>query len=362
METLLQNPTVRGALYVLLAIGIFSALIMIHEFGHYLTARLCGVTVHEFALGMGPQIFSRVSKKSGIRYSLRLFLIGGYVSMDGEDGESENPNAFCNKSVWKRILIVVAGAGMNILLGFIAMFILTTTTMLSNQGGLLPTNVIAEFDEGATSNQMGEAGLMVGDRIIAVNGVPVFTGYDLIYEITNGAYEPVDMVVVRNDHFYRLEDVKFPTTEESGVVFGSYDFKVYGKAPNIFNLCFYSVNRSMSTVKMVYDSLFDLLRGRYGAEAVSGPVGTTQVIGQAAQAGGATLLYLVAVITINLGVFNLLPVPALDGGRLLFLIIELFRRKPINRNLEGYVHFIGILILFALMALISIKDIIGLFK
>lgn len=362
METLLQNPTVRGALYVLLAIGIFSALIMIHEFGHYLTARLCGVTVHEFALGMGPQIFSRVSKKSGIRYSLRLFLIGGYVSMDGEDGESENPNAFCNKSVWKRILIVVAGAGMNILLGFIAMFILTTSTVLSNQGGLLPTNVIAEFDEGATSNQMGEAGLMVGDRIIAVNGVPVFTGYDLIYEITNGAYEPVDMVVVRNDHFYRLEDVKFPTTEESGVVFGSYDFKVYGKAPNIFNLCFYSVNRSMSTVKMVYDSLFDLLRGRYGAEAVSGPVGTTQVIGQAAQAGGATLLYLVAVITINLGVFNLLPVPALDGGRLLFLIIELFRRKPINRNLEGYVHFIGILVLFALMALISIKDIIGLFK
>ncbi len=362
METLLQNPTVRGALYVLLAIGIFSALIMIHEFGHYLTARLCGVTVHEFALGMGPQIFSRVSKKSGIRYSLRLFLIGGYVSMDGEDGESENPNAFCNKSVWKRILIVVAGAGMNILLGFIAMFILTTTTVLSNQGGLLPTNVIAEFDEGATSNQMGEAGLMVGDRIIAVNGVPVFTGYDLIYEITNGAYEPVDMVVVRNDHFYRLEDVKFPTTEESGVVFGSYDFKVYGKAPNIFNLCFYSVNRSMSTVKMVYDSLFDLLRGRYGAEAVSGPVGTTQVIGEAAQAGGATLLYLVAVITINLGVFNLLPVPALDGGRLLFLIIELFRRKPINRNLEGYVHFIGILVLFALMALISIKDIIGLFK
>ncbi len=362
METLLQNPTVRGALYVLLAIGIFSALIMIHEFGHYLTARLCGVTVHEFALGMGPQIFSRVSKKSGIRYSLRLFLIGGYVSMDGEDGESENPNAFCNKSVWKRILIVVAGAGMNILLGFIAMFILTTTTVLSNQGGLLPTNVIAEFDEGATSNQMGEAGLMVGDRIIAVNGVPVFTGYDLIYEITNGAYEPVDMIVVRNDHFYRLEDVKFPTTEESGVVFGSYDFKVYGKAPNIFNLCFYSVNRSMSTVKMVYDSLFDLLRGRYGAEAFSGPVGTTQVIGQAAQAGGATLLYLVAVITINLGVFNLLPVPALDGGRLLFLIIELFRRKPINRNLEGYVHFIGILVLFALMALISIKDIIGLFK
>lgn len=361
METLFENSAIKGALYVILAIGIFSALIMIHEFGHYLTARLCGVTVREFALGMGPQIFSRVSKKTGIRYSVRLLLIGGYVSMDGEDGDSENPNAFCNKSIWKRILIIVAGAAMNILLGFIAMFILTTTTVLSAEGGLLPTNVVAEFQENATSNQAGEFGLKENDRIIMVNGVPVFTGYDLIYEITNAAYKPVDMVIVRDDYFYKLEDVQFPTTEENGVVFGSYDFKVYGEAPNLFNLCFYSVNRSFSTVKMIYDSLFDLIRGRYGAEAVSGPVGTTQVIGEAAQAGATTLLYLIAVITINLGVFNLLPVPALDGGRLLFLIIELFRGKPINRNLEGYVHFIGILILFAIMALISIKDIIGLF-
>lgn len=361
METLFENSAIKGALYVILAVGIFSALIMIHEFGHYLTARLCGVTVREFALGMGPQIFSRVSKKTGIRYSVRLLLIGGYVSMDGEDGDSENPNAFCNKSIWKRILIVVAGAVMNILLGFIAMFILTTSTVLSADGGLLPTNVVAEFQENATSNQAGEFGLKENDRIIMINGVPVFTGYDLIYEITNAAYKPVDMVIVRDDYFYVLEDVQFPTTEENGVVFGSYDFKVYGEAPNLFNLCFYSVNRSFSTVKMIYDSLFDLIRGRYGVDAVSGPVGTTQVIGEAAQAGGATLLYLIAVITINLGVFNLLPVPALDGGRLLFLIIELFRGKPINRDLEGYVHFIGILILFAIMALISIKDIIGLF-
>ncbi len=361
MKALFETPAVRSALYVLLAIGIFSALIFIHELGHYLTARLCHVTVREFALGMGPQIFSRVSKKTGIRYSIRLFLIGGFVSMDGEDSGSDNPNAFCNKNIWQRILIIVAGAGMNILLGFIAMFILTTSTVMSTEGALLPTNVIAEFDENATSNQMGEYGLMEGDRVIVVNGVPVFTGYDLVYEITNAAYKPVDLVVVRDDYFYKLEDIKFPTTEDSGITFGSYDFKVYGKAPNIINLSLYSVNRSFSTVKMIYDSIFDLLRGRYGADAVSGPVGTTQVIGEAAQAGGATLLYLIAVITINLGVFNLLPVPALDGGRLMFLIIELFRGKPINRNLEGYVNFIGIILLLGLMALISIKDIIGLF-
>ncbi len=362
METLFAIPALKTVIYVLLAVGVFSALILVHEFGHYITARLCGVTVHEFALGMGPQVFSRVSKKSGIRYSIRLFLIGGYVSMDGEDGTSENPNAFCNKNIWKRILIIVAGAGMNILLGFVAMFILTTSTVMGTEGAMLPTNVIAEFNEGATSNQAGEHGLMVGDRVVTVNGFPVFSGYDLIYEITNSAYEPVDMIVIRNDNFVFLNDVQFPTTEESGVTFGSYDFKVYGKAPNILNLGLYSVNRATSTVKMVYDSLFDLLTGRYGAEAVSGPVGTTEIIGQAAQAGGATLLYLVAVITINLGVFNLLPVPALDGGRLLFLLIELFRGKPINRDFEGYVHFIGILVLFAFMALISVKDIIGLFS
>ena len=362
MEILFANPALKNAVYILLAVGVFGALIFVHELGHYITARLCSVTVHEFALGMGPQVFSCVSKKSGIRYSVRLFLIGGYVSMDGEDGTSENPNAFCTKNVWKRILIIVAGAGMNILLGFIAMFILTTSTIMGTEGALLPTNIIAEFAPDATSNTAGENSLMVGDKVVMVNGFPVFTGYDLIYEITNNAYEPVDMVVLRNNHFYSLNDVPFPTTEESGVTFGSYDFKVYGKSPNLFNIGLYSLNRSTSTVKMVYDSLFDLLTGRYGAEAVSGPVGTTEVIGEAAQAGGSTLLYLVAVITINLGVFNLLPVPALDGGRLLFLLIELFRGKPINRNLEGYVHFIGIIVLFVLMALISIKDIIGLFS
>ena len=362
METLFAIPALKTAVYILLAVGVFGALILVHEFGHYITARLCGVTVREFALGMGPQVFSRVSKKSGIRYSVRLFLIGGYVSMDGEDGTSENPNAFCNKNIWKRILIIVAGAGMNILLGFIAMFILTTSTVMATEGALLPTNVIAEFQENATSNQAGENGLMVGDRVVAVNGFPVFTGYDLIYEITNSAYEPVDLVVVRQDNFYFLKDVQFPTTEENGVSFGSYDFKVYGKSPNLLNLGLYSINRATSTVKMVYDSLFDLLTGRYGADAVSGPVGTTEVIGQAAQKGWETLLYLVAVITINLGAVNLLPVPALDGGRLLFLLIELFRGKPINRDLEGYVHFIGIIVLFALMALISVKDIIGLFS
>ena len=362
METLFATPIIKTAVYILLAVGIFSALILIHEFGHYLTARLCGVTVHEFALGMGPQVFSRVSKKSGIRYSIRLFLIGGYVSMDGEDGDSENPNAFCNKNVWQRILIIVAGAGMNILLGFIAMFILTTSTVAGTEGALLPTNVIAEFNQGATSNMQGENGLMVGDRVMTVGGFPVFTGYDLVYEITNSGYEPIDMGVVRDGKFVKLTGVQFPTTEEKGVIFGSYDFKVYGKNPNILNLCLYSLNRATSTIKMVYDSLFDLLTGRYGVDAVSGPVGTTEVIGQAAQKGSNTLLYLIAVITINLGVFNLLPVPALYGGRLLFLIIELIRGKPINRDLEGYVHFIGIIILFGLMALISIKDIIGLFS
>ena len=162
---------------ILIAILFFGLIVFFHELGHFTFAKLFKVKVNEFALGMGPQIFSRVSKKSGIRYSIRLFLIGGYVSMDGEDGDSENPNAFCNKNVWQRILIIVAGAGMNILLGFIAMFILTTSTVAGTEGALLPTNVIAEFNQGATSNMQGENGLMVGDRVMTVGGFPVFTGY-----------------------------------------------------------------------------------------------------------------------------------------------------------------------------------------
>jgi regulator of sigma E protease len=305
---------------------------------------------------MGPTIVSWRSKKYDTKYGLRLLPIGGFVSMEGEDDESESENAFGKKSVWKRMLIVAAGPVMNLLLGFLLM-----TVLVFSQEPLVGTT-IAEFTEEATSNQL----LQVGDEIVRVDGVRVHTGNDMVYEIMNQGYEPIEIEVIRDGKKMRLEGVTFPTMEDSGVTFGNYDFYVYAEPTNLPNLLKHAWFRSISTVKMVYDSLFGLLSGRYGMEAVSGPVGTGQVIGDAVEADRKNenshyLLYLCSLITINLGLFNLLPIPALDGGRLFFQLIELIRRKPINRKYEGYIHAAGMVLLLLFMVFITFKDIIKLF-
>ena len=338
-------------LNIVLMILVFGVLIFIHEFGHFMTARLCGVAVKEFAVGMGPTVFSWHSKKHATKYGLRLLPIGGFVSMVGEDEESEDENAFCNKSIWKRMLIVSAGPLMNLLLGFLLM-----TILVFSQGSLASTT-IAEFEPNAVSQQY----LQVGDEILRVDGTRVHTGNELVYEIMNQGYEPIDIQIRRNGEVMILEDVSFPSVEDSGATFGTYDFLLYAEETNLLNLLKHSFYRSTSTVKMVLDSLMGLLSGRFGMEAVSGPVGVTKVVGDAARVGFMNFLYIVIVLTINLGVFNLIPFPALDGGRFLFLIIEGIRRKPINRNVEAYINFVGIAILFAFMILVTIKDIFQLF-
>lgn len=339
-------------LYILLAIFIFGVLVMIHELGHFLMARAFGVGVNEFAIGMGPKIFSKSSKKTGTAYSVRALPIGGFCSMVGEDEESDRPEAFGNKKVWQRILIVCAGPLMNILLGFLLMILLVSTS------GRLAGTTIGKFDENATSPA---AGLRLDDRVISVNGVRVHTGNELVYEILNQGYEPLTLVVERNGEKVTLQNVTFPGMEMEGIRFGSRDFQVYGEKPTFSRVLKHSWFRSVSTVKMIYDQLFDLLRGRFGFNAVSGPVGITKEIGEAAKSGASTLLYLVIVITINLGVFNLLPIPALDGGRLLFLLVEAVLRRPVNKNVEGYIHFAGLMILLAIMIVVACKDVVGLF-
>ena len=339
-------------LNILLILLVFGVLIFIHEFGHFITARLCGVSVKEFAVGMGPTVFSWHSKKYGTKYGLRLLPIGGFVSMVGEDEESEDENAFCNKSIWKRMLIVASGPLMNLLLGFLLM-----TVLVFSQGTPASTT-IAEFSPNAVSQQQ----LQVGDEILRVGGTRVHTGNELVYEIMNQGYEPIDLQVKRNGETILLEDVSFPTMEDSGATFGTYDFLLYAEDTNFPNLMKHAFFRSVSTVKMVLDSLVGLLSGRFGMEAVSGPVGVTKVVGDAARVGFMNFLYIVTVLTINLGVFNLIPFPALDGGRFLFLIIEGIRRKPINRNVEAYINFVGIVILFAFMIFVTVKDIFHLFE
>ena len=273
--------------------------------------------------------------------------------MTGEDDESDNPDAFCNKSVWRRMLTILAGPLTNILVGIIGMLILVLAT------GQLGSTVIADFADEAKSS----AWLMAGDKIVAVDGVPVHTGNELVYEIMNSGYEPVDVTVVRDGKKITLEGVEFPTFTESEATFGETDFKLYAEQKNVGTVLKHAFFRSISTIKMIWDSIIDMIRGRYGIDAVSGPIGITGTVGTVVKSGGfLNLLYLFVVLAMNLGVVNLLPIPALDGGRFVFLLIEGIIGRPLNRKVESYVNGIGLLILMGLMVLVAFKDILTLIR
>jgi len=339
---------------IIIAILMFSLLIIIHELGHFVTARLCGVSINEFAVGMGPKIFSKVSHKSGIRYSLRLLPIGGFVSMVGEDEESDDENAFNKKPIHQRFIILAAGAIMNLLLGLIIMCVISVTT------SPIGSTTILRFQTDDALSQ--STGLMPGDEILEINGTNVYFANDLVYTIMREATEPVELTVRRNGEKIKLPDVAFPKISEQGVLFGAADFYVLARERTPGTVISYALSQSVWSVRMIWESFIDLITGRYGIEQMSGPVGVTTAIGEAAESGGVmNVLNLCALISINLGVFNLFPLPALDGGRLVFLLVELIRGKPLKPEYEGYVHFIGIVLLMMLMVFITYKDITKLF-
>ena len=456
-------------LSIIYAILIFGVLIFIHELGHFIVARLCGVKVLEFAIGMGPKLFSWKGKRKGTVYSLRAFPIGGFVNMLGENGmevvqgdngeEKDSPTmfrekpsddpedtrpvneewqeltpelakqAYCNQSVWRRILISIAGPAMNIILGILLMLVMVlvqgenaaATTVVAGfhvqytaeeaqygfepndhlysvngkrllsyaefeglvkeAGGKEITVTVQRLNEEGTNYDMidipvilGEGdlklftgslsngcGLMIEDEIIKVNSTRVHTYDELSYEIMNQGYKPLKLTILRNGEKLVLEDVVVPSREDQGIVFGELDFLIYREPEfNFVTVLKHTWFRSLSTVKMVYDSLFGLFSGRYGVEAVSGPVGITKVVGQAAKYGFVPVLNLIVIISINLGVMNLLPIPALDGGHIFIYLIEVVRRKPMKRELEGIINMVGLVLMLALAVLVAIKDIIAL--
>ncbi len=348
---------------IIAAIFIFGFLILVHEAGHYFVARRCGVAIEEFSIGMGPKLFRHTSKKTGTVFSIGALPIGGYVAMVGETEDSDAPDALSSKPVWQKILVVAAGAVVNLLVGFLIVMLIVG---ISASQGALASNTIAGFKEGATSVDYG---LLPGDEVVKVGSVTVHTGEELTYEITNQGSLPIDLTVIREGERIVLEDVCFPTIEDSGITFGNYDFYVLAERnPGFFKLIGISFYRSCSLVKMVWDSLVGLITGRFGVQTLSGPVGITAAVAQTiADSGWSALqvlnyaLYITAVISINLGVFNLIPFPALDGGRLLFLAIEAIRRKKINPELEARINFVGIALLMTLMFFVVCKDIISLF-
>lgn len=342
----------------LITVIVFGVLIFVHELGHFLAARIFGVKVNEFAIGMGPKLFSFRGKKSGTLYSLRLLPIGGYNSMEGENEESESEGAFCSKPVWQRMIIIVSGALMNILLGFIIMSIIVVTT--KNYA----SNVVDVFvkSEGMTEYPTEYGGLRSGDKIIKINGDRVHIADEVSYAIFNEGGKPVNVTVIRDGKKQVIENVQFPTATSGDVVYGMRNFYFKVEPKNFVNTVKHTFYGSINSIVQIFDSIKGIMSGRYGLKEVSGPIGVGEALGEAAGMGITTLLTLTVLLAMNLGVFNLLPIPALDGGRLVFLIIEAIRRKPIPRDVEAGINGVGMLVLLGLVVVVAFKDVFMIFN
>ena len=341
---------------ILVAVLFFGLIIFFHELGHFTFAKLFKVKVHEFAMGMGPTILK--FKKGETKYALRLLPIGGFVSMEGEDEESEVEGALCNKPAWQRFIIIAAGGVVNLIMGVIIVAIMLSQTELIG----LPE--IHSFHENSVSSQYG---LQVKDKIKKINGKNVYSEYDLSFLMTRDDDGVFDFVVEREGEKVTLEGVKFATQDNNGKLTIIYDFIIRGVEPTFLNVAKNAVKESVSIGRIVWISLLDLVTGQYGLSDLSGPIGTVTYIADAAETAKqetdySYLLAMLAMITINIGLFNLLPLPALDGGRLFFLLIEMIFRKPVPRKYEGWVHAIGLVLLLILMAVISFSDIWRLIK
>ncbi len=342
-----------GKWTILVAILFFGIIIMVHETGHFAFAKLFGVKVNEFSLGMGPKIFSR--KKGETAYSWRLFPIGGFVSMEGEDAESDDPRAFINKPCWQRIIIVAAGAIINILIGLLIILVVLAV----NSDELSGTNTVNYFisqSEGAHAEKVKESdGLRAGDTFRTIDGKHVFY-YEDIYYLASRDVDgdgKFSAVVLRDGKKVSVSGI--PTDILNTMI-------IVGTPTTPKTIVKDTFKESLTICRMVYLSLFDRITGKYSVKDVSGPIGVVDYVSQTAEASKqaqdySPLFKMMALITINIGIFNLLPIPALDGGRLLFLLIELIRRKPVNPKYEAMIHSIGIAVLLLLMVAISFKDI-----
>ena len=349
--------------YVLIAILAFGILILAHEFGHFITAKLSGVKVNEFSLFMGPAIWKK--QKGETLYALRCIPIGGYCAMEGEDGDSDDNRAFTKAKVWKRAVILVAGATMNFILGFLMILLFVVIGYEST----LPKSTIIGIEEGRPFAQH----LQVGDELYKINGRKVLVrGYEtyLLDRDPDGIH---DLVVIRDGEKVLLEDVEMKRTLEDGNGNLLYGFSVGGEEEkNLGNVLSYTWRECLNVGRLVWLSLGDLISGRESVKNVSGIVGVVDLVAdvgtQSATVGIGLLnvLYFFAVISVNLGVMNLLPIPALDGGRVVCLFVtaaaEKILRRKIDPKYEGYLNGFFMILLMALMLLITFKDVWTIFS
>ncbi len=337
---------------ILFAILFFGIIIALHEFGHFSTAKLFKIKVNEFSIGMGPAVFKR--QKGETLYALRILPIGGFVSLEGEDEASDDPRAFGNQKAWKRFIVIAAGAVLNIILGLVLIGIMLSIS------GYISTTVVSDVTENMYT---AETGVTVGDKIISIDGTRVYSARDLYYCLYRNNDGKFDIVLKRDGEKLEFSQMDVTYDMEQGYC----SFIVGSEKATVLNIIPGAVKETLSMTKMIWLSLIDMLRGNFGMDELSGPVGTIGIVADTASDAVSTadysmIFFMLAFITVNIGVVNLLPLPALDGGRLFFIFIEFIFRRPIPKKFEAIVHAAGLVLLLALMALITFNDIFNIIK
>ncbi|MCD8390774.1 MAG: site-2 protease family protein [Firmicutes bacterium] len=368
----------------------FLVMVSLHEFGHYIVGKLLNFKILEYSIGFGPKIFSKT--KGETAYSLRCIPLGGYCKFEGEEEESGDPRAFANQKVWKRMLVIVAGGFSNIVLGFVIFLILVPLT------SPFATNVV---DTVVENSYVADEGLQSGDEIIKIDGKRVSFYNDISLAASMFDKDTETTIVVKRGGekrtltFKPTEDVTTYIYTEDGIeveqsingiasetLFYAYgDEAVYDESKvgttetttryiigfrptsedvTIFNVWGEAYHQTKFVVKLVYQSLWQMITGKVGLDQMSGPVGIVQQVSESVHSGSQSYLYvlnLAALLTINLGLFNLLPIPALDGGKFFFMLVELIRRKPVPPEKEAVVHLIGMALLVIFVIFVSMSDI-----
>lgn len=324
------------------AVLIFCLLIFVHEFGHFVTAKMCGIKVNEFAIGMGPALFQK--QKGETLYSVRAIPIGGFCAMEGEDEDSEDERAFNNQPAWQRAIVLAAGSIMNLLTAIVLMIIIA---FYMGQA----TTTIDVVSEGSPAY---EAGIMAGDEVVKINDIDIEEWSDLQTIVGENDGDAVTFTVLRNGSQTDIEVIPEYDKEAGRSLVGV----TPTMARNPVKAVRTGVSNTWDMTVMMYDLIGQLFTGDVSAKELSGPVGIVYVVNDSAKMGLIYVVYLAALLSLNLAVINLLPFPALDGGRLLFLVIRKITGKRVTDEMEGKIHFIGIMLLFALMIYVTWNDII----
>lgn len=342
-------------IYFILILGI---VVLIHEFGHFIFAKKAGIYVYEFSIGMGPQLFKFHRKNDETEYSIRLLPIGGYVQMAGEDMEEEESDIpkekqMTNKKWYQRFLTIIAGILFNFLLAIVIFFIVGLVN-----GVPTDTTTVAEVTKNSAAL---EAGLQSGDVIKEINGKTILSSDHLMLLVQVNGKETMDVVVDRDGKEVALEITPKKVEVDDQVTY-QYGFSLNNTVVhNFFTAVKYGFTKMFSLLHQMILIIGYLIIGKLSLSSLAGPVGIYTVVEQSAEAGLMSLVYLVGFLSLNVGFINLLPIPAFDGGRILFLIIEKIKGSRVNPKVENTIHAIGFIFLMILMVLITYNDIMRLF-